>query len=84
MSELARVTISLEEQLLGAFDRLIEVRGYANRSEAIRDLIRDRLVREQFVVRTPRGRIATPRAFQLLGRKAPPKPDIDLQPGLFE
>jgi len=47
MSELARVTISLEEPLLAAFDRLIESRGYANRSEAIRDLIRDRLVREQ-------------------------------------
>src|SRR5215211_8730416 len=47
MSDLARVTISLEEPLLAAFDRLIEARGYANRSEAIRDLIRDRLVREQ-------------------------------------
>src|SRR5204863_1520417 len=47
MSELARVTISLEEPLLAAFDRVIEARGYANRSEAIRDLIRDRLVREQ-------------------------------------
>jgi CopG family transcriptional regulator, nickel-responsive regulator len=47
MSELARVSISLEEPLLAAFDKLIEARGYANRSEAIRDLIRDRLVREQ-------------------------------------
>lgn len=47
MSDLARVSISLEEPLLAAFDRLIEARGYANRSEAIRDLIRDRLVKEQ-------------------------------------
>src|SRR6478752_2258052 len=47
MSDLARVTISLEEPLLAAFDKLIAARGYANRSEAIRDLIRDRLVREQ-------------------------------------
>lgn len=47
MSDLARVTISLEEPLLDAFDKLIEARGYANRSEAIRDLIRDRLLREQ-------------------------------------
>jgi CopG family transcriptional regulator, nickel-responsive regulator len=47
MAELARVSISLEEPLLTAFDKLIEARGYANRSEAIRDLIRDRLVREQ-------------------------------------
>ena len=43
MSDLARVTISLEEPLLAAFDKLIAARGYANRSEAIRD----RLVREQ-------------------------------------
>ena len=47
MSELARVSISLEEPLLTAFDKVIEARGYENRSEAIRDLIRDRLVREQ-------------------------------------
>jgi CopG family nickel-responsive transcriptional regulator len=47
MADLARVTISLEEPLLAAFDKLIAARGYANRSEAIRDLIRDRLVREQ-------------------------------------
>ena len=47
MADLARVTISLEEPLLAAFDALIEARGYGNRSEAIRDLIRDRLVREQ-------------------------------------
>ncbi len=47
MPELARVSISLEEPLLSAFDKLIEVRGYENRSEAIRDLIRDRLVKEQ-------------------------------------
>jgi CopG family nickel-responsive transcriptional regulator len=47
MSDLARVTISLEENLLNAFDKLIETRGYANRSEAIRDLIRDRLIKEE-------------------------------------
>jgi CopG family nickel-responsive transcriptional regulator len=46
MADLARVSISLEEPLLVAFDKLIEARGYENRSEAIRDLIRDRLVRE--------------------------------------
>jgi len=47
MADLARVSISLEEPLLAAFDKLIEARGYENRSEAIRDLIRDRLVREE-------------------------------------
>lgn len=47
MSELARVSISLEESLLAAFDKHIQDRGYANRSEAIRDLIRDKLIKEQ-------------------------------------
>ena len=42
-----RVSISLEEPLLAAFDKHIESKGYANRSEAIRDLIRDKLVHEQ-------------------------------------
>ena len=47
MSELTRISISLEEPLLEAFDKLIEGKGYATRSEAIRDLIRDRLIREE-------------------------------------
>ena len=33
-----RVTISLDDDLAQAFDRLIEERGYSNRSEAVRDL----------------------------------------------
>ena len=47
MSELTRISISLEGALLEAFDRSISARGYATRSEAIRDLIRDRLIREE-------------------------------------
>jgi CopG family nickel-responsive transcriptional regulator len=47
MSELTRVSISLESALLEAFDHNTAARGYANRSEAIRDLIRDHLVREE-------------------------------------
>jgi CopG family nickel-responsive transcriptional regulator len=47
MAELTRVSISLEESLLVAFDKHIEGKGYANRSEALRDLIRERLVHEQ-------------------------------------
>jgi CopG family nickel-responsive transcriptional regulator len=43
---LTRVSISLESSLLDAFDVLIAAKGYATRSEAIRDLIRDRLIRE--------------------------------------
>ena len=35
-----RFTISLDESLAGQFDELISARGYSNRSEAVRDLIR--------------------------------------------
>lgn len=38
-----RLTISLDDDLAEAFDRLAESRGYANRSEAIRDLLRREL-----------------------------------------
>lgn len=41
-----RFGVSLEEPLLQKFDELIDQKGYANRSQAIRDLIRDLLVRE--------------------------------------
>lgn len=46
MPELTRTGVSLEEELLRQFDRLIAKRGYKNRSEAIRDLIRESLVSE--------------------------------------
>lgn len=48
MAGVTRFGVSLEERLLAKFDRLIGGKGYANRSEAIRDLIRDSLVREQW------------------------------------
>lgn len=38
-----RFTISLDDALAAAFDRLIAERGYDNRSEAVRDLLRQRL-----------------------------------------
>lgn len=43
MSELERVGVSLDKPLLAEFDELIRSQGYANRSEAIRDLIRSKL-----------------------------------------
>jgi len=43
-----RVGISLEVELLKQFDRLIAHKGYVNRSEAIRDLIRDSLVQREW------------------------------------
>jgi CopG family nickel-responsive transcriptional regulator len=47
MGNIERVGVSLDQDLLGQFDALIEKQGYANRSEAIRDLIRARLDQEQ-------------------------------------
>ena len=47
MADLSRISISLEENLLEAFDKLISAKGYATRSEAIRDLIRDLLIRQE-------------------------------------
>jgi CopG family nickel-responsive transcriptional regulator len=38
-----RFTISLDETLAEAFDELIKDRGYANRSEAVRDILRKHL-----------------------------------------
>ena len=46
MSEVVRFGISINDRLLERFDRLIEEKGYVNRSEAIRDLIRNALVEE--------------------------------------
>ena len=46
MAELTRTGVSLEDDLLKQFDRVIAKRGYKNRSEAIRDLIRESLVSE--------------------------------------
>lgn len=47
MGVLSRIGIALDSDLLKRFDRLIGRQGYTNRSEAFRDLIRDRLVAER-------------------------------------
>jgi CopG family nickel-responsive transcriptional regulator len=44
MGELVRTGLSLEKELLEKFDAVIHRKGYQNRSEAIRDLIREHLV----------------------------------------
>src|ERR1051325_4677094 len=44
MSGLSRIGVAIDSDLLNKFDRLITQRGYTNRSEAFRDLIRDELV----------------------------------------
>ena len=38
-----RFTISLDESLATEFDKLIHDRGYQNRSEAVRDMLRSQL-----------------------------------------
>jgi CopG family transcriptional regulator, nickel-responsive regulator len=44
MSALSRIGVAIDSDLLDKFDHLIARRGYTNRSEAFRDLIRDELV----------------------------------------
>ena len=48
MSNLERFGVSMDASLLQAFDKQIEQAGYKNRSEAVRDLVRDYLVRQQW------------------------------------
>jgi len=47
MADLTRTGVSIERDLLRKFDDAIAKKGYGNRSEAIRDLIRDHLVTEE-------------------------------------
>jgi CopG family transcriptional regulator, nickel-responsive regulator len=48
MSRLVRFGVSLEEDLLKKFDNHLRQHEYTNRSEAIRDLIREELVKEEW------------------------------------
>lgn len=48
MAELTRFGISIDQRLLERFDALLSDKGYVNRSEAIRDLIRAALVEEDW------------------------------------
>ncbi|MGM5483089.1 MAG: nickel-responsive transcriptional regulator NikR [Nanobdellota archaeon] len=51
MNTIVRKGIAFEQDLLEQFDKLLEKRGYKNRSEAIRDIIRKELIEEN--IRTP-------------------------------
>jgi CopG family nickel-responsive transcriptional regulator len=48
MSGITRFGVSIEQSLLKNFDHLISRKGYQSRSEAIRDLIRDSLVQQEW------------------------------------
>ncbi len=52
MSELVRFGVSIERDLLENYDALISERGYATRSEALRDLIRDALIQQKIELQT--------------------------------
>jgi CopG family nickel-responsive transcriptional regulator len=45
MSGLSRIGVAIDSDLWDKFDHLIGKRGYTNRSEAFRDLIRDELLK---------------------------------------
>ena len=48
MEKVTRIGISIEPELLEKFDELIEKQQYSNRSEAVRDMIRQYLVAEDW------------------------------------
>jgi len=45
--KITRFGVSIEPDLLKKFDKIIKMEGYTNRSEAIRDLVRKNLIREE-------------------------------------
>jgi len=47
MADLERIGVSLDSDLLADFDKLIAQQGYQSRSEALRDLVRQRLSQER-------------------------------------
>lgn len=48
MTNLVRFGVSLEKELLNKFDFLIKEKNYTNRSEALRDLLRQELIKKQW------------------------------------
>ncbi|AEK72790.1 MULTISPECIES: nickel-responsive transcriptional regulator NikR [Thermococcus] len=46
--KITRFGVSVPDELLERFDRIIEEKGYVNRSEAIRDMMRDFIVRHEW------------------------------------
>lgn len=50
MSDIIRFGVSIDQDLLENFDRLTGERGYATRSEALRDLIRESLIQQKIEV----------------------------------
>ena len=53
----ARFTISVEPELLATFDEVCAGKGYASRSEAVRDAIRDYLVAHEWSGQAEHGEV---------------------------
>lgn len=53
-------------------------------TDTLADEIEPYLLREEYIIRSPRGRIATPRAYQVLGKMPPKGKSDDRGPTLFE
>ena len=47
-SSLKRFSVSMESDLLNKFDHLVTIRGYENRSEAVRDLVREAILEHSY------------------------------------
>lgn len=52
MSDVVRFGVSIERELLENYDRLTAARGYATRSEALRDLIREALIQQKIEMKS--------------------------------
>ena len=48
MSDLVRLSLSIESSLLEKMEQMAEAKGYVNRSEFIRDIIREQLIRTEW------------------------------------
>src|SRR5262249_33814025 len=76
------------ETLVGVFDggpTGVEALGATMNlpADTLSDEVEPYLLREQYIIRTPRGRVATPRTYQLLGKPVKQAP-VDPQRSLFE
>ena len=54
-----RLTISVDDNLADSFDQLVERKGYLNRSEAFRDLVRKELGEEEIIAGKVKWCVAT-------------------------
>jgi len=48
MTNMMRFGVSMEEDLLDKFGKYMKRKGYSNRSEALRDLVREKLIQEEW------------------------------------